>query len=380
MSPPASAPRSGAVVGALLGALALLPVPSVSQAPGHGADGGVVFEAYRFNRPDETGIRSLSLLTLPFHGRIQLRPNLTVELGGAYARGTVERRDGAQSEIAGPTDTRLRLGLGFGRETRGSVEAIIVLPTGNASHTAEEALVAGAIAADLLPFRISHWGSGGAAGLGTSLRRSAGGTAFGVSGSYLVGRKFEPVDGQPFAYRPGDQLRMRATVDHLVGPASKLTFAFTAERHSEDALQGANLYRAGNRYNAVGAYSFSVPGRGAAMIYSGVFHRTEGAALLDWAIETPAQSLFLAGSGFRLPVRFGVLVPSADARLLRSGDGMGQGHVLGVGVMAELRAGNALFLPSVRGRLGRIVVREESESRISGLELGLTARFGEHRR
>jgi hypothetical protein len=359
--------------------LAALPAIATAQGPSGGATGGLVFESYRFDTAEATGIEGLSLLTLPFGASARLRQNLTVELGGAYARASLDRSDGRQVELAGLTDTQLRLALDFGGETRAVVQAIVVLPTGKATHDPEEALVAGAVAADLLPFRISHWGNGGAVGLSTAVRRSTGSTTYGAGVSYLIGREFNPVDGEPFAYRPGDQFRARATLDHLIRPASKLTLAVTAERHSEDTLEGANLYRAGNRYNVVGAYSFPVAGRAAAIAYSGIFHRTQGTALLEQAPESLAQTLLLIGSGVRFPMSFGVLIPTADARLLRSEDGSGQGHLLGGGLMAELRSGNLVLLPSVRGRFGRVVVREGSESGITGLELGLTARFRERR-
>jgi len=72
---------------------------------------------------------------------------------------------------------------------------------------------------------------------------------------------------------------------------------------------------------------------------------------------------------------WGVVVPSVDARVFRSGDGVGQGWLTGLGVSVEMPAGGLMLVPSVRGRFGSVLVREDSQSGITGLELSMTARF-----
>lgn len=371
-------PVAGILV-ALLMHVGLLstPVPGAAQAgtPRVDARGGLVLDAYRFGDEEATGIRSLSLITLPIRGAVALGQRGTLEVRGAFARGSMEAATGENVEISGLTDTEIRLGLRMAGATVFQVQGIAVLPTGHSTQTAEEAAVAGVVAADLLPFQISNWGSGGGGGVHTSAARSFGDTGLGMSASYVVGREFEPIQEEPFGYRPGNQLRIRGALDHNVNPSSKLTLTVTLERYSDDSLDGTNLFRSGNRVQAVGSYGFAPSPRNSALVYAGVFHRSQGTALLELAPDVPSQQLLLAGGGIRLPMDWGVVVPSVDARVFRSGDGVGQGWLTGLGVSAEMPAGGLVLVPSVRGRFGSVLVREGSQSGITGLELSMTARF-----
>ncbi len=336
---------------------------------------GGVFESYRFSDEGVTGIRSVSMFSLPVRGALSLGRYGVLDIRGAFARGSLEASDGGTFEISGLTDTELRLGFRMGGASVVQLGAIALLPTGRATQTAEEAVVAGVVASELLPFRVSNWGSGGGAGGQASVAHSSGDTGFGLSASYVVAREFEPVDGQSFAYRPGNQLRIRGAVDHNVGSSGKFTLSVNLERHSEDALDGTNLYRSGNRIQAVTSYSFAPGARTSAILYGGVFHRSQGTALLQSASDAPGQQLFMVGGGMRFPRAWGVLVPSVDSRVFRRDDGAGQGWISGAGVAAEIRMGGQTLIPAVRGRFGSVLVREGSESGITGLEFSLTTRL-----
>jgi len=365
------------VVSAAFLTLLFIAVPAVAQAPSQGMDirTGIVLDTYRFGDEEATGIRSLSLLTLPISGAVALGQRGTLQISGAFARGSLEASNGESVEVSGLTDTEVRFGVRMVRDVVFQVQGVAVLPTGHSTQTPEEAVVAGALAADLLPFRISNWGSGGGAGIHTSAARSFGDTGFGVSASYMVGREFEPVEAEPFAYRPGNQLRLRGAMDHNVGPGSKVSLTVTLERYSDDALDGANLFRSGNRVQVVSSYGFAPSSRTSALVYGGVFHRSQGTALLEVAPDVPSQQLLLAGGGMRLPMEWGVVVPSLDTRVFRSDDGVGQGWITGLGVSAEVPAAGQMLVPSVRARFGNVLVREGSDSSITGLEISLTARF-----
>lgn len=139
-----------------------------------GLGAGVALESYRFAEPAQAGIESLTLLSVPFGARAPLFGRATVEATGAWARGRLVRADGTDATIAGPTDTELRVRVPFGRDAA-TLHGVLVLPTGVERLGEAEAAVAGAIAADLLPFRISHWGAGGGAGLGATYARRLGG-------------------------------------------------------------------------------------------------------------------------------------------------------------------------------------------------------------
>jgi hypothetical protein len=189
-----------------VGLLAAAPSLTAGQiAPGP-VSTGAGYEWYRFRQPDAAGLESLSLLTIPYGSALPVGGGVRLEIGGAYARSVLVRRNGAKTEVEGITDTQLRLRLPLAGD-RVVLGAFAVLPTGISTATQEEVEVAGAIASDLLPLRVSHCGSGGAAGLQLTVAHMMGRTGVGMGVSYLVSRAFDPLEEAGLAaYRPGDQL------------------------------------------------------------------------------------------------------------------------------------------------------------------------------
>jgi len=359
--------------------LALAAAPAGAQTRGGVAGAGLMREAYRFSDPDATGLRSLSLLTLPFAARTSLSPSLTLDVSGAFARGSLEHSDGSRVTLSGLTDTRVGLTAAVVPD-RLSVGAIALLPTGKQKQTDAEAELAGAIGADLLPFRISNWSTGGGIGLSSSLVHSTGAIGFGVTASYVVGREFDLLESEEFAYRPGNQLVVRGAVDATVGTAGKLSFALTFERASEDRVNGSNLYRPGNRIQGTASYAFRAGVSGSGVGYAGVFHRSSGVYLLDAVDEAAAEDLLLAGGGLRIPFASTVLLPSVDVRIVRRADGNDQGFLLGAGSSLEWTNAAGLTLePSLRARFGRVLAREGVETGFTGLDIGLVVRLRRHR-
>lgn len=367
-----------------LGLALLAAAPSAAHAQqqtGWRLGGGVGYETYHFADPAAAGFRNLSLLTVPFAARAPLYRGVTFDVSGAWARGDLERPDGTHATLDGATDTQLRLEIPLVRD-QATIGAVVVLPSGKATLTQAEAQVAGVVAADLLPFRISSWGTGGGAGMTAALAHSFGPIGLGVAGSYLVGRQFDLVESGSFAYRPGDQLRLRVAADADVGSSGKASLQVTMLRSSDDRLNGANLYRSGDRLEAIGSYAFATGARSSAILYGGALHRSEATFLVQQPTTPalPSQNLFLAGGGLRLPIGRSAILPTADVRLLRSADGLGQGYTAGIGGSAELPLGRAVtLLPTLRGRFGRVLVSQGENSNFTGADIGLSIRFGSTR-
>lgn len=365
---------------ALLGALiplGLRPPTLPAQVVPARTGVGAAFEVYRFADPDAVGIESLSLLSLPFAAVVPLPAALRLEVSGAYARASLVRQDGSDSQIAGLTDTRVGLRIPV-RGDLASVAAFAVLPTGKTTPTREEAEVAGAVASDLLPLAISHWGSGGGAGLAFTLAQSFGELGVGVGVSYLVSREFDPLESSGLAsYRAGDQLAVQLAMDHTVGSSGKATLQLQLQRQEEDELAGDNLFRAGNRMQAIGSYAFRAGRTSSGVVYGGAQHRERGAALLDITRDTPSQDLFLVGGGLRVPIGTGMVVlPSANGRIYRTDDGIGQGYLGGLGAALEISTGGTRITPGVRGHVGNVLIREGTESRVVGLDLSVAVSLG----
>jgi len=336
---------------------------------------GLGYESYFFQDPEQSGIDRLSLLVLSFGVEADLPLGSTLQLIGDLARGELVGADGEVRSIRGANDIQLSLEVPVVGPL--SVGAIGVLPTGKYALSEEEAVVAGAIAADLLPFRITNWGSGGGYGMTGRLAHSFGGLGLGVSALYLFTREFDALQSLSAAYRPGDQLRVQIAADADIGLTSRASLRLSYHGSEEDQLGGLNLYRAGDRYQAMGAFSFPAGSRGAALAYAGVLHRTEGARLLELSSgPTPAEDLLFLGGSLRLPFGRGILAPTSDLRLYRNEAGLGQGYAAGLGASLEWPFAGIVAAPSVRGRLGKVELREGQESSFLGIDLGVSMRFG----
>jgi hypothetical protein len=361
---------------------ALLCLPALAAAPDAAAQdadvppwtgaAGVRLESYGFADADRVGIDGISLLTIPLVAEARVGGRVRVTLAGGFASARLTRADGGEATLTGLTDTELRVSVPVVGEWM-TATAVAVLPTGKGTLDAEELEVASVVASDLLPFAISHWGSGGGIGASLAVARRFGRIGFGASGGYRASREYRAFEGA--AYRPGDETFLRLAVDGAVG-GGRATLQAGVHRYAHDQMEGTNLYRAGDRYQLIGSYAFAGVGRRSGVVYAGVLHRENGARLAELSDDLPAQDLVLAGAGLRLPVRGGALLPSVDGRVFHSSDGVGQGYGVGVGVAAEWPAGAVTLVPSARVRWGQVLVLEGGVSTFTGVELGFTLRRG----
>ncbi|MGH7469485.1 MAG: hypothetical protein ACRENP_16155 [Longimicrobiales bacterium] len=343
--------------------------PLVAQNTGIRVGAGASFEGFVFDNRKAVGMHGVALATAPFAARYT--GPVIVEVAGSYAHGLLVSPTGDLSTVTGLTDTSIMLSVPLANE-RISLTGTAFLPTGNASQTIQEAAVAGVIAADLLPFRISNWGTGGGFDLSASVAVPVGGFGIGARVGYSAAREFEPLAGpEVFSYQPGNQTYVRVAVDHSIGATSKASLSATMQRFSDDAFDGENLYRSGDRLEVLAALDLGAGNSGNASLYAGVMHRSQS-AFLDGSEDFAAQDLIVAGAGLRLPFGNSAFLPSTDLRVFRREDGVGQGYLVGVGASFELGA----FIPTIRGRVGNLVVNDQSRSRLYGGEVGLAVRLG----
>lgn len=361
---------------ALMALAGLGAAPSSAHAQATSRVGvGPVFESYTFADPAQAGLERITLLSAPFAARVGLGRRATLEVGGAYAAGKVTAADGSESELSGPTDTHVMLSVAVVPDAL-TLSVMAAAPTGQATHDPAQALVAGIVAADLLPFRVSSWGAGGGVGMQLAATRRFQGFGAGLSVGYRQAGEFEPLEAEAVAYRPGNEIQARLALDTEIGRNGKGSLVVGFQRFGDDALDGANLFRSGNRVEVMGTYAFPMGYRGSAALYGGVLHRANGSYLDATVPDAPTQDLILMGGMLRRGMGGGFLTPRVDVRVFRSQDGVGQGYVAGVGAAYEIRSGSVTFAPTVTGRIGQVTVREGQESGITGFEAGLTLRFG----
>jgi hypothetical protein len=348
----------------------------IAQRGGLQAATGPSFESYQFLNSERVGIQRLSLMTLPLGVRVQPLDRLSLQVSSAYAQGTLRRTDGTQATLSGLTDTELRASYVLGRDLV-VVSAGYLLPTGRTALTLDEAEVAGTIAADLLPFRITQWGSGGGLALSTAVAVPVAGFGVGFSLGYTMTQEFDALDlpGETWKYRPGNELRLRMGIDRSFGRSGKASLIFNLQRYDDDQLQGESLLQPGNRYDATGFYSFAVGTGATGVTYLGIAHRDAGTFAVQ-NVQIPAQDLLFAGGGLRIPVRVGVLVPSVEGRVFRKDDGLNQGYVGGVGAALEFPVAAFTIIPTARSRFGKVLLWEGEEASFRGGELGLFIRMG----
>lgn len=336
--------------------------------------GGVFFESYSFDRPEEVDIESLQLMTVPVAARIGVANGWELQLSGAWAQADLTREDGTTATISGPTDTEVRLSTRVGSDLL-TLTAVAVLPTGQSSLTEDEADVAAMVAADVLPFRISNWGTGGGVGLSTALAGQLGAeVGAGLVITYLREREFEPFD-QEFTYRPGQQLEVRGVLDRTFGTSAKATLQGGFLRFDADQADGANFFQSGTRIQGVGSLAFAVGPHSNAIVYVGAQHRQEGSYATGSRV-IPLQDVVLAGGGMRVPVGSLVFQPTLDVRKVTGDEAAGTGATVAAGLALEIPVGSATWIPTLRGRVGDVGLPNDRESGFTGVDLGLSVRFG----
>ena len=367
------APRHPALAAALAAALTLgAPLDLPAQALRESIAAGASFENFSFRNHEAVGLEQVTLITTPLVVSIPLR-GVRFDLTGALARGELTRSDGSHAAFTGPTDTRIALTLPVG-DRIAEVTAFGVVPTGAGISTRSAADVAGVIAADLLPFAISHWGSGGGAGVAAAVRQPLGMAQVAFGASYMVTQAHDAADHVGLVdYRMGDQLGLQLGVESPLGRRGVASFDLRFQRSADDQLASSNLYRAGNRFQALGSYAFSLGSASSGVLYAAGHHRQRGEALLDTSRDSPAQDLVLAGAGLRLPVRGSTMfLPQVDARAYRTEDGAGHGYLGAATAAVEFNRGLMRVEPRVRGQMGRVLMGGGRSSGVIGLELGVT--------
>ena len=343
---------------------------------------GAIGQGYSFG--GETGVESATLLLLPVAFTLPVSRGLTLDLYGAYARGAVNLEDETHT-LQGIVDTRLR--ASYAVTPWAVVSAAVNLPTGNATHDSEEAIVASALSMELLGFREALWGTGFGFTTGVSTAARFGSTGLGIGASYRVASEFEPSEEQAFKYTPGNEVRVRVALDQNVGVNNQLTLGVTFQNYAEDKVDGRNLFAPGNRIRGDLAYSFRTSPTSTWTFYVADVHRENGDVTLqlaqggtavgDTTFEAGHQNMAVIGLAGAMRMGTLALRPSADARLLTRESGEEEGWLAGVGTDIPFRMGNTEVVPSVRLSYGQLEgASTDQRDGFWGGEIGLMLRFG----
>lgn len=345
----------------------------------------VNFQGLSFD--EALGIEVANLLLIPIAYRFSVNEKFSADFYAAWAEGRVEREN-ETFVLNGAVDTRVRLSY------QASPWAVLTvgaaLPTGNATHNTEEAVVASVLSSDILGFNEATWGTGFAITTGVATVHRIGSWGFGIGASYRLADDFEPSADTAFSYSPGNESRVRLALDRNVGESGKFTGGVTFQTFQSDQLDGRNLFQAGDRVRVDASYAFRA-GSSTWNAFVANLWRTDGDLSLQLIDDTGAilgdsilsagwQNLFMVGIGGAVPVGSTVYMhPMVDLRIQdRNDDGFdsGSGWILRGGVDLPLRLFTAFdFFPRIRGLFGQLTAEGGESHGFWGIETGATIRF-----
>jgi len=368
------------------GFLTLLALVIAGRATGQATiGGGFSYLGYTFD--DGLGAEAAQLSMIPIGVRYAANDALTIDLAGAWAWGSVEQ-DGTRFSLSGPIDTGVR--AAYQATPWGLVTFGVNLPTGNAQHDAEEAIVASVLSTDLFGFREATWGRGLAITSSVAVARSVGSFGVGLAGAYSLRGAFNPsAEIDDLEYEPGDETRLRVGIDRNLGN-STLTFGATFINYSDDRANDRNLFKAGNRLRLDGTYAWRM-GAGIWTVYAADLIRQHGDLSLEVVdsegtsqgfanVETPRQNLALVGVVGAVALGGGfVFRPHVDLKLQTrdnpEGSQGGSGWLVAAGGDLPLRVfGGYDLFPKARVLLGSIENSAGSGVGVFGLEFSGTVR------
>jgi hypothetical protein len=374
-------PRGSKFAAALLSGL-LCASPVTAQ---YVIGGGVDYLGYSFDTG--LGADAAQLFMVPVGIRLPVTPSLTLDIYSAWAEGRIERNNQVL-KLSGPVDTSVKAAYAVTPWALLSVG--INVPTGNSSHSNEEAIVASFLSTDLLGFRETTWGTGLAVTSSVATAVNRGGFGLGIAAAYAARGEFQPSAEDELQYQPGSETRIRVGLDRNFG-SSTFTAGATLINYTDDKADGTNLFKAGARTRFDASYAFRA-GAGVWTIYGADLIRGNGdlqlsivddvgAFLSDTTITTAKQNLIVGGVMGTVGLGGGfVFRPHIDfkhqTREEAGGDTAGSGWILAAGGDIPLRIfGGYEFFPKARVYFGSIEDASGATIGTVGMEFKGTMRW-----
>jgi len=363
-------------------ALSLIAAPAFGQQTiGVSAD----YVGYSFDKG--LGADAAQLFMVPLAVRLPVGNSFAVDIYSAWAQGKVEREN-TEFTLSGVVDTRVK--ATYQATPWALVSVGVTLPTGNSTHSGEEAIVAAVLATDLLGFRETTWGTGFAMTTAVATAVRAGEFGIGFAGAYSMRGEFEPSDDLDLAYKPGSETRVRIGIDRNFG-TSTFTAGGTFMNYAQDQADGRNLFQSGNRLRFDATYAFRAAA-GVWTLYATDLIRQNGdltlqivdgagAVVGDTLFRTAKQNLFVGGVVGSVAVGGGfVFRPHMDlkvqTRTEADGSDTGSGWMLGAGGDFPIRVfGGYDFFPKARVLFGSIRDAAGNGVRVLGMEMTGTIRW-----
>ncbi len=141
---------------------------------------------------------------------------------------------------------RVVSGLDDARRDRLVATAAFNLPTGTHALSTSQFRVAAAVGSSYLSFPVASFGTAFGVTVGLAYAERVGTWSVGGSGSLRYLGSYQPFANDTLLYRPGVEWRLRAGIDRLLGPASRLLLGLTVSTFSTDVYSGASALLGGS--------------------------------------------------------------------------------------------------------------------------------------
>jgi hypothetical protein len=313
-------------------------------------------ESYAFDPGFEFSRVSQFAVPVGIQAKFGEAADLTVSTG--YLHVALTSRDTQalpDQDLRGALDTEIRLGW---HVVPRRVIAFVtgVLPTGTQTVTEDQLTILGALASDVIGFRVPIPGSGGGAGggFGAAFPLSASWSA-GIGGSVRVPFAYQPLSSVADEIKPGTDVRVRIGVEGSLARRTYLRVASMFARQGEYKVADTGRSAVGNRIMGHLSLNQGI-GTGALTVYA--FDVFRSSAEVVGASVLPRGNLLGAGARYELPLgaritaipraefRFSDQATPEDDALRRAGTSMRFGADVNFDVNGPLRIvvqGDGLF-------------------------------------
>ena len=331
------------------------------------------FTSYEIKTPFNEKISEMSI---PFVFAVRPLPQLTVDVGTAFASATLERSTisgttvtKSKSELSGLTDTQVRASYSFGQDVV-VVTAGANLPTGSATVDPNQLEAATRIGSDFLTFPISGFGSGLGFTGGVAAAKPFGDWNVGVGASFRQSMEYEPfkdATGVATKYTPGPEIRARLGADRPHG-AGRVSFGITYSKFGDDKANAAT-FNSGDRF--IGQFSLSDRFSGGVDYSLAVWnlYRTSGTLITGDPSASGNITNALLSFGIRGPADVGI-EPSVETRLWTE-TGSKTSAIGTVGLRFYITKGRASIVPGFGFSAGTM-----ESATVTGMRASLGIRIG----
>ncbi len=308
---------------------------------------GVEFRSVSYGTGFDT--KSLSEFAVPIGFAYPASPRLTLDAGTYFVSAQRTDATGGTTSLSGLTDVVVRGAYQLKPDVAVLTVAVNV-PTGQSTINLNQALLANALASDLVPFPVASFGTGFSLTTGIALAKPAGLWAIGFAGSYRYTGSYQPLSdsGLTSSLKPGSEIRVRLGADRLVGQG-RLSLGMTYSTFGDDEY-GTSTRNPGARFIPQAAWTTPLGLNNSLAVYAWDLYRQ----VTD--TNQASNHLNTVTLGAVLSLRAGARNVFRPQLEFRQSGGLTSGHVIGLSARYQMVAGERLtIVPAVRLDLGSVV-------------------------